>query len=356
MRTSRTLTTGLALAAVAGTVAGLAAPSYAVKPGSGAGTGTAVVFKVNPVQSTGDQSLTDADDSAAAVPAGAYATVTLSHLDGSGYLRGDYVRIQSTTGKPAYSKTNTFAYDRHDDQFEQVMAYYWITTAQDYLSSLGFGAAGTGLPAILPDGIDVKIDQWGQDNSYQRDKPFQIRYGKGGVDDAEDAEVVVHEYGHAVHQSQVPGYGQSLDAASIGESFGDYLGVVVGLTTAAAQGWPVATDPACVADWDATAYTDAPHCLRSLSAGLTLADREGQPHFDGQIWSQALWEIRNAYPSVGLTERAWDTTLIASQFGYAPDTSFQAAAEQTYLAALERDGQAAADVVRAGFAARGITF
>ena len=55
-----------------------------------------------------------------------------------------------------------------------------------------------------------------------------IRLGKGGVDDGEDGEVIVHEYGHAVHDSQVPGYGTSLDAGAIGEAFGDYLAVTVG--------------------------------------------------------------------------------------------------------------------------------
>ncbi len=79
-------------------------------------------------------------------------------------------------------------------------------------------------------------------------------------------------------------------------------------------------------------------------------------HFDGQIWSQALWEIRQDYVGLGFTTEDWDTTYILSQFDYAPDTSFQDAAETTYQAALDRDGQAAADVVRARFAARGITF
>lgn len=352
MRTPRIMIASLAVAAVTAGVA--SAPSYAVKGGSGSSTGTGVVFQVNPVQSTGDQSLTDAKDSATSVPASAYTTVQLRNLDGSGYLRGDYVRIKSSTGTSAFSTTNDFTgFDRSDDQFEQVMAYFWINQAQEYLQSLGFGSE---LPGILTEGIDVKIDQWGADNSYQRDKPFILRFGKGGVDDAEDAEVVVHEYGHAVHQDQVAGYGTSLDAGAIGEAFGDYLAVTVGLAAAEQYGWPVAADPTCVADWDATSYTDAPHCLRSVGTELTVADRRQQVHFDGQIWSGALWDIREGYEALGLTSADWDTTLIASQFGYDPGTSWADAARTTYQTALQRDGQAAADVVRAGFAGRGITF
>ncbi len=278
----------------------------------------------------------------------------LRNLDGSGYLRGTWANVQSATGTPAFSTTNTFIYTRHADQFEQVMGYFWVNQAQEYLQSLGFGST---LPGIVHESFTVKIDQYGGDNSYQTDKPYRIRLGKGGVDDAEDGEVIVHEYGHAVHASQVPGYGASLDAGSIGESFGDYLSVTVGLAAAKQYGWPVRADQACVADWDATSYTSTvPHCLRRLDTDLTVADRKGEVHYDGMIWSRALWDIRQAYVALGKTTAAWDTTLIASQFGYAPDTSFSAAAQATYATALSRDGAAAAAAVKAAFTARGITF
>jgi hypothetical protein len=347
----------VAVVAALGCATSLAAASPAAgkkaEPGGTGSTGTAAVFMVNPVQSSGNEQLTDQDDSATAVPQSAYATVQLRNLDGSGYLRGSWVAVQSSTGTPAYSPTNTFVYDRSQDQFEQVMAYFWVNQAQEYLQSLGFGGP---LPGIVHQQLDVKVDQYGGDNSYQTDKPYRIRYGKGGVDDAEDAEVIVHEYGHAVHASQVPGFGASEEAGSIGEAFGDYLGVTVGLAADQQYGWPVLADPSCPMDWDSTSYTDAPHCIRSFHTGMTVADKTGEVHHDGQIWSQALWEIREGYVGLGLTTRAWDTTLIDSQFDYAPDTSFAAAARATYRTALARDGKAAAKLVRDRFAARGITF
>jgi hypothetical protein len=340
------------LAAAAFTVS-TAVPAAADKTGSGTSTGLGQVFKVNPVQSSGNQGLTDQKDSDAAVPLTEYAQVPLRNLDGSGYLRGQWANVQSSTGTPAFSTSNTFIYTRHADQFEQVMGYFWVNQAQEYLQSLGFGST---LPGIVQQSFSVKIDQYGGDNSYQTDKPFRIRLGKGGVDDAEDAEVIVHEYGHAVHASQVPGFGSSLDAGSIGEAFGDYLGVTVGLAAASQYGWPVKAEEACPMDWDSTSYTHAPHCIRRFDRNLTVADRRGEVHYDGQIWSQALWEIRKWYQDNGLSTARWDTTLIDSQFRYASDTSFSAAASETYATALERDGAAAAEVVRARFAARGITF
>jgi len=347
-----TLALGLA-GAVLVAPAGAGAP--AKKPG-GPTTGSASVFMVNPVQSSGNQMLTDQKDVAAAVLPSDYATVPLRNLDGSGYLRGQWARVESATGRPAYSTTGEYFYNRQQDQFEQVMGYFWVNQAQEYLQSLGFGVPRSGLKGIVDEPFSVKINQYGGDNSYQTDKPYRIRLGKGGVDDAEDAEVIVHEYGHAVHADQVPGYGSSLDAGSIGEAFGDYLAVTVGLDAADDYDWPVSAEEACPMDWDSTSYTAAPHCIRRFDRNLTVESRRSQVHYDGQIWSQALWEIRQDYVALGESTEAWDTTLIASQFNYAPDTSFGAAAEATYDLAMTRDGAAAAERVKARFAARGITF
>ncbi|HEX8304859.1 MAG TPA: M36 family metallopeptidase [Jatrophihabitans sp.] len=351
-RTTRIALAGCALAALTVQLS----PAYAgnARPDATGATGTASVFKVNPVQSSGNQNLVDDNDSATAVPASEYATVQLRNLDGSGYLSGKYVNVQSATGTPAYSATNTFVYDRHADQFEQVMAYFWINQAQEYLQSLGFGST---LRPVNAGQMQVKIDQYGGDNSYQTDKPFRLRFGKGGVDDAEDAEVILHEYGHAVHAAQVPGYGSSLDAGSIGEAWGDYLSITVGLDAAQQYGWPVNADLACSMDWDATSYTSTvPHCLRRVDTNLTVADRRGEVHYDGKIWSRALWDIRNSYISLGLGSRRADTTMVDAQFDFAPGTSFSAAAKATYTKALARDGVKAANAVRTAFANRGITF
>jgi hypothetical protein len=336
----------LAVAAAAGVITSLAvAPGMA---GAASSTASAKVFWVNPVQSSGDESLTDQNDSATAVPANDYRTVTLTNLDGSGYLNGDYASVVSETGKAAFAAPGgSYDYNRHDDQFEQVMAYYWVTQAQLYIQSLGFGST---LPAVNKRQQLVRINQYGGDNSFYRPGKgrLTITFGKGGVDDAEDAEVIDHEYGHSVQDNQVPGFGSSLDAGSIGEAFGDYLAVEVGLHVAGApaNGLPAA----CVADWDSTSYTsDVPHCLRRVDTNLTVADRIGEVHFDGQIWSRALWDIRNA-----LGPTLADKIIIDAQFDFAPDTSFRAAALATVAAANRFGGSKAAKAATTAFQARGI--
>ena len=206
--------------------------------------------------------------------------------------------MRGNTGPAAYSTTNTFAYLRDDDRFEQVMAYFWVNQAQEYLQSLGFGRT---LRPVNMESQDVRIDQYGIDNSYSWDKHDFLRFGKGGVDDAEDAEVIVHEYGHAVHDAQVPGFGTSEEAGSIGESFGDYLAVSVGLAAATAvrlAGQGRAGLP------DGLGRHLVHPTPRTASAASTATSpsptRRGEVHHDGQIWSQALWEIRQGYPGLGL--------------------------------------------------------
>jgi zinc metalloprotease ZmpB len=316
--------------------------ALAEKGGPGTSTGTGQVFLPNPVAFLQDQSLTDQKDANYPALQPAYRNVTLTNMDGSGYLRGDWVNIRSETGAPAFSGTNNFIYTRNDDRFEQVMAYYWVTEAQKYIQSLGFGS--TSRP-INKESQDVRINQWGQDNSFSWDKHDVLRFGKGGVDDAEDAEVILHEYGHAIQDSQVASFGSSEEAGSIGEGFGDYFAVTVSNVIAPTS------DPACVADWDSVSYTSTvPHCLRRVDRNLHYPnDLNGEVHHDGQIWSRALWDIRNALGHVMA-----DTIILEAQFQFAADTSMPAAAQATVDAAQSLYGTAEANAVRAAFHARGI--
>ena len=317
------------------------------KTGNGSSTGSALVFVPNPVQSLGDESLTDQKDSDGAVPATAYHAVRLTNLDGSGFLRGDYADVYSSTGDLAFSPTNTFAYTRSDDRFEQVMAYYWMTEAQKYIHALGFGVTR---PPINNEPQNARINQLGYDNSFETDHPKdELRFGKGGVDDAEDGEVILHEYGHAIHQSQGFNFAPEENGA-ISEGFGDYWAVTVSDVVARRLGVPELEPLPCVADWDSTSYTSGPvHCLRRLDTNLHYpGDLSGEVHHDGQIWSRALWDIRLALGNVKA-----DTIILQGTNGYI-GTTMPDLANRTVAAAQRLYGTSAANAVRAAFHARGI--
>jgi len=314
--------------------------SAAGKPSARSALAVGTVFLPNPVADLGDQTLTDQKDADYAALAPAYHDVLLTNLDGSGFLVGDWAQVVSETGDRAYSPSNEFRYHRDDDRFEQVMAYYWITQAQEYLQSLGFG---TSRRSVNMKSQRVRINQLGVDNSFATTHKDELRFGKGGVDDAEDAEVILHEYGHAIHFSQGFVFGSS-EAAAISEGFGDYWAVTVSTLVA-----PTA-DSACVADWDSISYTSSlPHCLRRVDRNLRYpADLNGEAHHDGQIWSRALWDIRQAVGNVKA-----DTLIVEAQFDF-PGTTMRDLAARTVSAATSLYGRAVATQVRTAFVNRGL--
>ena len=332
-----------ALVALAAASAGSAKSKPPAGGGSTTGsTGNGRVFFPNPVAALGDQSLTDRDDADYAELQPAYRAVRLTNLDGSGLLRGDYADVRAGRGdKRVKSPSNTFVFGRSDDGFEQVMAYYWVTEAQRYIQSLGFGIWRRPINKAPQ---AVSVNQFPEDASMFRAKKEQLRFGYGGVDDAEDADVILHEYGHAMHFSQAPSFYLTVEGAAIGEGFADYWAVTVSQVLAPSA------DPACVADWDATAYTvTVPHCLRRIDRDLLYPrDLTGDVHLDGRIWSRALWEIRRSLGSV-----VADTIILEAQFDVVGPTMPQLA-RTTVETAKRLYGQATADKVKAAFAGRGI--
>src|SRR3954453_7619769 len=291
---------------VAAAAAFVGAPSAAH-----AASAPAQVFYPNPVQSLQNESLTDQKDadffSADPFLRTAYKPVTLTDLDGSGTLTGTYAKVISETGKPAQSTTAGFVYTRDDDRFEQVMGYFWITQAQHYLQSLRLRRPANARQQLL------RINQYGGDNSFYRDgsSKLTITLGKGGVDDAEDGEVIVHEYGHSVQDDQVPGFGASPEAGAIGEAFGDYLAVEVSTAVTGDT-----FQQPCVADWDSTSYTPGPvHCLRRIDGTKHYPeDVENEVHAEGEMGGAALGQARQA---IGNATTA-DSIIVDAQFDFTP--------------------------------------
>ncbi|MFL6006403.1 MAG: M36 family metallopeptidase [Gaiellaceae bacterium] len=315
--------------------------AWGTKPRAGSTMGSARVFLPNPVADLQDESLTDQKDADYAALQPAYHTVKLTNLDGTGYLCGDWACVYSETGNPAYSPANTFSYNRHDDEFEQAMAYYWITEAQKYIQSLGFGSV---LRPVNMQSQRVRLNQLGYDNSFATTEPTtQLRFGKGGVDDAEDAEVILHEYGHAIHEGSGFVFATE-EAGAISEGFGDYWAADVSQLVAPTP------DPACVADWDSTSYTSTvPHCLRRVDSPRHYPeDLNGEVHHDGTIWSHALWDMHNALGNV-----IADTIILQGQIDF-PGTSMKDLAIRYVATAKLLYGNASAAAVTTAFQNRGI--
>jgi hypothetical protein len=342
----RSRSTLIAAAALIASLVPIAAPAFvSAKAPSGCSTGEGLVFYPNPVVTSGNLGLTDQDDADYAAVNNERRSVQLVGLDGSGYLRGTWASVTTGTGDQAFETDCTFDYTRHDDRFEQVMAYFWITQSQLYLRSLGFGVTA-GWPAINADQQQARIDQWGQDNSFATDHPKdEMRFGKGGVDDAEDAEVILHELGHQIHFSESSTFFATNEAGSISEGFGDYWAGDVSEWAAGRQ-----PDPACIAEWDSVSYTAGPvHCLRRLDSSLMYpTNLSGEVHHDGMIWSHALWNLRGA---IGATHA--DTAILWAQFNWT-GTNMPDLASRIVSQVQARYGSREASKATAAFHDRGI--
>jgi hypothetical protein len=219
---------------------------------------------------------------------------------------------------------------RHQDRFEALMAYYHITRAQRYIHRLGFSGAP-------PSGINdrrqkVVADAFAADNSFFSPIARSIEYGSGGVDDAEDADVILHEYGHAMQFSQSPQFmeGGGSETGALREGSADYWAAAMSSLSPDTHN----EDDVCIFDWDGVSYgrffaAKAPykvgrHCGRRADFSKTLQQAESQSsqcHFDihcvGQVWSTALWDIRSA---IGGFEG--DQIYLTAQFMYTRNEKF----------------------------------
>lgn len=137
-------------------------------------------------------------------------------------LANDYVYIDefsAPTTIAAKTISPTFDFTRGDERFEDVNAYYHLTRYNNYIrDSLGM---------ILGD-FQIRYDAHalnGSDNSmYSRSGGIpSLFFGDGGVDDAEDADVIVHEYGHGLSDQAAPSTNFGNERTAIDEGVGDYI-------------------------------------------------------------------------------------------------------------------------------------
>jgi hypothetical protein len=309
--------------------------------------GQATAFDPNPIQSSRnaklrqggvDQLGVDTDlDSAELTKQ--LKTLPLKGLDSTmlaaGRLVGPWATIHANVGASVDGK---FAFTRGDPRFEATMGYAHVDRLQRYFQSLGFQPQReNGVNDESQDIVAVPVQ--GFDNSFYQPGNDIILFGAGGVDDGEDAEVIVHEYGHAVQDAQVKGWGNTNEGGSMGEGFGDFLAAAYYARTSGGFG------DLCVADWDATSYSTAnPPCLRRMDSKKKYPDdMEGEVHADGELWSALLWRLRQGLgrTAVQRSDNSIKLVLTSHEF-LTPDAEFgdAVAALRTAARAMKQPGWA----------------
>lgn len=237
------------------------------------------VFHPNPVVTLRQEDLA-AD---AIIPDEVYQTVRLMRLDKSGYLSGRYVDTRRTPNR-VHQPNRVFLYDRSHPGFEEVMAYYFVDKVIDWIMRLGWREC---FPFPKPLRINAHNDE--KDNSKFRPPLWAIFFGDGGVNDAEDASIIVHELGHAIQWAQVNDWGAcenpDCPIRAMTEGFGDWLSAVYFAEERHDyhKGW--------IGDWDKRGSKPPRPYLRRVTEDKTAAHWVGKAHKDGEIWSAALWHL-----------------------------------------------------------------
>jgi Zn-dependent metalloprotease len=362
-------------------------------------TGSGLVFTPNPIQQSGDGTLTDA--SSAQYINSLRSAVTLAGLDGTtGLLRGRFVDASLQTafgaslGPNADEANRQYAYDVADSRFGQVNAYFAVDQAQRFLRGRGYSSDRTVPNGIHDSGVcpapntqgpcPVKVyaHAFAADDSFYTPSIDAIRLGHGGVPDSEDADIIVHEYGHAIQHAQNPvlyvcntspspyQFGDC-EMKAMGEGFADFFAVVVNFrlgNTTYQQ-----SNAACVGEWDSTAYQATPPyppCLRRVDADYILrqgetdpisgqpspidvpnlyASRIGEVHYDGKIWSRALWDLQKV---VGIDVAL--QIVIEHQYSLPADATMPDAALEMIAVDADVFGGYHEVPLRQAFCARGI--
>jgi Zn-dependent metalloprotease len=231
---------------------------------------------------------------------------------------------------------------RSNSRFEALMVYFQINRSQAYIQTLGFSNSNP-----TPNGIDDRAqrataDAFKRDNSFYSPATRAIVYGSGGVDDAEDGDVILHEYAHALQDSSSPSFGQStgFQPGALAEGSSDYWAAAMSSLVPHTSN----EDDVCIFDWDATTYgrfypkvpgeRSGRRCGRRADVSRTLKKAEqggcgSDVHCVGQVWSTALWNLRREFvrrnPARGGAQM--DQIYLASQFLYTGSERFQGAAK-----------------------------
>ena len=193
-------------------------------------TGFGYVFNPDPITSAGvtyGGTYVDASDTDAQWLDDERMTVTLQDITENGgvySLEGPLVQIvdiEAPNTAPATSNDGNFFFQRSESGFEDVMCYYHVDSLQRYIQTLGFFNLGATSFRIDPHGLN------GQDNSHfvgpGGGQAAYCSFGEGGVDDAEDADVITHEYGHYLSYSASPNTNDGFERRGLDEGIGDYI-------------------------------------------------------------------------------------------------------------------------------------
>jgi hypothetical protein len=228
------------------------------------------------------------------VPRAAYRNVVLEGLqqvNGRLTLSGPAVRVVNREGPdlrlPRVADRGEFRLVQGTAEFAGLMAYYHVDAMVRRLKALGI----EGVPR-QPLDVDVLVSNGPSDASqYVPANPPYLRFGRRTVFFAEDADVIAHEFGHAILATAVGNwFDQDREGLIAGEGFGDYWAMATFYEQTRKNGG----DQACFAEW----MFWPRRCVRRLDLERCYPPPpEMTVHDAGQLWSAILFDIHEALPA-----------------------------------------------------------
>ncbi|HKE11802.1 MAG TPA: hypothetical protein VKE73_09530 [Myxococcota bacterium] len=187
--------------------------------------GQAKVFDPNPIVESGNLSLSSQTPRKQLDALRVSVTVErLDPPDSQGRLRlhGAWVHMEDCAlpdfAEPT-SKSGHFVFSSGSRKFLDAMAYHHIDRFQQYLRT-ELGLVGVADSSII-------VDPQGENGSdLSQATGAAIVFGEGGVPDAADAMVIVHEYGHAIQHALNPGSNDHDFSSGETEGMSDFLAAV----------------------------------------------------------------------------------------------------------------------------------
>ncbi len=283
--------------------------------------GSGLAFDPDPRTTLNTDALTDT--SPASAFDAAYQTKTLADLTVSGgvySLSGPFVNIKNIEAPataPSTTANGVWTAKRGNNAFDDTNVYFHLDQNQRYIQSLGF----TGSKSIINRPLDVDTDGVnGDDNShYSGGSPDYLAFGHGCVNDSEDADVILHEYGHAIQANINPSWSGG-DTGAMGEGFGDYWAGSYSYSRPNGNVY----HPEWVFSWDGHSScwdgrllnrTNAQYNASKTYGAHTSVTEAGVTFQSDELWSAPLFEAMKALIAAGKPRANIDKIILEAHFG-----------------------------------------
>lgn len=303
-------------AAIARKLAGTT-PTFRAGLASGI-NGTGNVFDPDPRTTLNTDALTDT--SAATAFDAAYFSKSLRDItlaNGVYSLSGPFINIkdiEAPNTAPSTTTNGIWTAKRGSDAFDDTNVYFQIDQSQRYIQSLGFTNIINRPLNVDTNGVS------GDDNShYSGGSSDYLAFGHGCVNDSEDADVILHEYGHGI-QANINSSWSGGDTGAMGEGFGDYWAGSYSYSTPNGPTY----HPEWVFSWDghSTCWsgrmlnrTDAKY-NSSKTYGAHQSVTEGGVTFQSdELWSAPLFQSLTSLMAAGKSRADVDKIILQAHFG-----------------------------------------